>query len=583
LRKIDTGTLPVPLNRLADTDQPIEPPPDVQRTTLSIDVMGRFVCSTWEEAANNGGAPFDVIVIGSGMFGGYCADKIARSDGHRPLRVLVLEAGPFLVPTHVQNLPRAGLDVPNAVHPSMDDGQPRDLVWGIPWRSNVEFVGQAYCVGGKSLYWGGWCPRLQPDDLISWPPSVAQYFTQHYPTLERQVGVAETTDFIQGPLFELLKARFVSVGQNESVSSVEDPPLAVQGQSPASGLFAFDKYSSVTVLIDAVREAARQSDAERRLFIVPNAHVTRMAEMNGRVTGLHASVNGTEKFLPIGADCSIILAAGMIESTRLALLSFPTSVGSHVDELMGRNLISHIRSNMYFKVRRSALDPAHTLPLLLQTAALLIRGAAQQGKFQIQVTASADTGGNSDALLYTMIPDIDDLDAVLSMQDADWISLAFRGASELTGDKTSSIPNSAGRWINLSPFEVDEFGMSRAYVQFTTTPDEENLAKVMESCMVSLAQALANGNAADLQMGDPQRDPLGSTYHESGALWMGTNPATSVTDPNGRFHHVSNAYCADQALFVTVGSVNPTITGLTLARKVSEAVVARALGLPTPS
>jgi choline dehydrogenase-like flavoprotein len=105
----------------------------------------------------------------------------------------------------------------------------------------------------------------------------------------------------------------------------------------------------------------------------------------------------------------------------------------------------------------------------------------------------------------------------------------------------------------------------------------------MESCMVPLAQALANGNAADVQMGDPQRDPLGSTYHESGALWRGTNPATSVTDPNGRFHHVSNAYCADQALSMTVGSVNPTITGLTLARKVSEAVVARALGLPTPS
>jgi hypothetical protein len=31
---------------------------------------------------------------------------------------------------------------------------------------------------------------------------------------------------------------------------------------------------------------------------------------------------------------------------------------------------------------------------------------------------------------------------------------------------------------------------------------------------------------------------------------MGTNPATSVTDTNGRFHHIANAYCADQSLFV---------------------------------
>jgi choline dehydrogenase-like flavoprotein len=575
----------MPLNRLADTGQPIQPPPDVQRTTMSLDVLGRFVCSTWEEAINNGGPPFDAVIVGGGMFGGYCADKIARSSGNRPLRVLVLEAGPFLVPTHVQNLPRAGLDVPEPILPAADNGVARDLVWGIPWRSNVEFVGQAYCVGGKSLYWGGWCPRLQADDLTSWPPSVTQYLTQNYSILEQQVGVSDSTDFIQGPLFNLLKTRFSTLAQGTvaGINSVEDPPLAVQGQSPASGLFAFDKYSSVTLLIDSAREAAGQTDAARRLFIVPNAHVTRLDVANGEVTGLHAYVNGVAQFLPITNNCSVILAAGIIESTRLALLSFPTSPGDPSKELIGRNLTSHIRSNMYFKVRRTALDPGNTLPSLLQTAALLVRGIAPQGKFQIQVTASADMGGNSDALLYAMIPDIDQLDALLATQQAGWISFAFRGASQLKGDTTSSVPNPSSRWINLSPFEADEFGVPRAYVQFTTNTAEEDLANTMESCMVALAQALANGNAADLQMSDPERDPLGSTYHEGGTLWMGIDPTTSVSDPNGCFHHISNAYSADQALFVTVGSVNPTLTGLTLARKVSEAVAARALGEPAPA
>lgn len=122
----------MPLNRLVDTALPIQPPPDVQRTTLSLDVLGRFVCNTWDEAINNGGAPFDAVIIGGGMFGGYCADKIARAAGGRPLRVLVLEAGPFLVPTHVQNLPRPGLNVPDPILPSADNGVARDLVWGIP-------------------------------------------------------------------------------------------------------------------------------------------------------------------------------------------------------------------------------------------------------------------------------------------------------------------------------------------------------------------------------------------------------------------------------------------------------------------
>jgi choline dehydrogenase-like flavoprotein len=570
----------MPLNRLTDSGQPISPPPDVQRTTMSLDVLGRFVCNTLDEALANGGAPFDVIIVGGGMFGGYCADKVSRSTG-RPLRVLVLEAGPFLVSTHVQNLPRAGLNVPNPIYPTNDGGVPRELIWGIPWRSNVEFVGQAYCVGGKSLYWGGWCPRLQADDLGSWPLSVAQYLTQNYPLLERQVGVADDTEFIQGNLFNLLKARFAALAQGAvpNVTAIEDPPLAVQGQSPASGLFAFDKYSSVTLLIDAAREAAGLSDASRRLFVVPNAHVTQLDITNGAVSGLHVFANGAVRYLPIATTTSVVLAAGIIESTRLALLSLPAGGAGH---LAGRNLVSHIRSNMYFKVRRTALDPQNSLPSTLETAALLVRGATPQGKFQIQVTASADETGNSDELLYAMIPDIDQLDTLLAMQDSGWISFAFRGASELKGDKTTPVPNGSGHWINLSPFESDEFGISRAYVQFNPNNQERALASAMENCMVSLANALASGNQNDLQMNPPQRDPLGSTYHESGTLWMGTDPLSSVTDPNGKFHTLANAYCTDQALFVSVGSVNPTLTGLVLTRKVSEAIVARANDQPAP-
>ena len=67
-------------------------------------------------------------------------------------------------------------------------------------------------------------------------------------------------------------------------------------------------------------------------------------------------------------------------------------------------------------------------------------------------------------------------------------------------------------------------------------------------------------------------DGLGTTYHECGTLWMGDEPENSVTDVNGRFHHVANAYCADQALFTTAGSANPVPTGLGLARKVARSI-----------
>src|SRR5260221_14121368 len=108
--------------------------------------MGRFVCNTWDEAVNNGGEPFDAVVIGAGMFGGYCAEKIFRGIREPSnLRVLVLEAEPFFVSTPVQNLPpRIGLNVPNPKFSSADDGLPPELVWGMPRRRLVKFVGQPY-------------------------------------------------------------------------------------------------------------------------------------------------------------------------------------------------------------------------------------------------------------------------------------------------------------------------------------------------------------------------------------------------------------------------------------------------------
>jgi hypothetical protein len=302
--------------------------------------------------------------------------------------------------------------------------------------------------------------------------------------------------------------------------------------------------------------------------------VKRLNAVDGVVTSIDVFVDGANQSLAISPKCAVILALGTIESTRLALTSFPTSPNNPPRELVGRNLMAHWRSNIFARIKRKAFDPDSTLPKDLETAALLVRGSTRQGNFQIQVTASADRKGNSDALLFAMIPDIDVLKDMRKNQDAEWISICFRGASQLVGDRATSVPNPSGRWINLSP-EVDEFGMRRAYVQLTTTRAEDALADAMDAAIEKLANELAGNNPDDIQITRRIRDGLGTTFHEAGTLWMGTDPKNSVTDTNGRFHHISNAYCADQSLFVTVGSVNPTLTGLVLARRVAEAVVDR--------
>ena len=558
------------IKRLTEADQTVE----VQETTFSLDVPGRYVCSTWEEAVNNGGAAFDAVVLGAGMFGGYCAEKLYRKGAERRLRVLVLEAGGYLVSEHVQNLARIGLNVPGAI--TADPGTPRERVWGLPWRGNQAAPGLAYCVGGRSLYWGGWSPRLTAADLQQWPADVRNYLDSVYPAVERETGVTPSTDFITGDLFDALRSRVAAVfGGVANLDGAEEAPLAVQGAAPASGLFSFDKYSSAPVLVDAIREAAGAADNARRLFLVPRAHVVKLHTAGGAVTQIEAAVGGQRKFLGVGPNCAVVLALGGVESTRVALHSFPTA-------LMGRNLMAHLRTNMTVRIRRSALSPA--LPQRVQTAALLVRGSTAAGRFHLQLTASAQS--NPDELLFRMIPDIDLLDQILASQDPNFVALTIRGLGEMLGDKNSSVPNGAGSWINLSPFERDEFGVPRAWVNLLPSGADSALWDAMDAAALALAQAVAGGagNIEYLYDGgwrsqpptpdkirQQMRDGLGTTHHESGTLWMGA-PGSSVTDADGRFHHVQNAYVADQALFPTVGSANPVLTGLVLAGKVASAI-----------
>ncbi|WP_017555611.1 GMC oxidoreductase [Nocardiopsis baichengensis] len=553
----------------------------IQSTAFTTDALGRHLCNTWDEATT-GGPPFSAVIAGAGAYGAYLAVRIRRA---RPgARVLLLDAGGLLIPEHVQNMGRLGLDVPAPIPPEQDPGAPREAVWGLPWRGNVAFPGTAYCLGGKSVYWGGWCPRLTAGDLVHWPGETASDLERYYLEAESETGVVPGTDFIFGELNDALAPRFAhsAVGTPFVESAlgdqgVEPAPLAVQGEPPVSGLFSFDKYSALPLLFDALRAdvaASGGDDARRGLFLVPRAHVVRLHASGGTVHTVEADAEGVRRFLPVTPDCAVVLAAGAVESTRMALLSFPAP-------LMGRNLMAHVRSDFTVRLHRSEL-PA--LPPRVQTAAALVRGLAPSGRFHVQVTASTSAAG-SDELLFRMVPDIEQLRAHLANTDPDWVALTLRCVGEMHGDRTAPVHDPAKSWIDLSPFESDEFGAARAFVNLGLPPEDEKTWQSMDEAALAFASGLAESprNVQYLYDGAWQSTPfplqrpfpewhrgLGTTFHEAGTLWMGEDPASSVTDPSGRFHHVSNAYACDQSVFPTVGSANPVLTGLALAARLAE-------------
>ncbi|MBK6006609.1 DUF1080 domain-containing protein [Ramlibacter ginsenosidimutans] len=577
---------------------------EVQDTRFTTDVVGRYVCSTWDEATNNGGVAFDAVVIGAGMFGAYCAEKLYRNANQR---VLVLDAGPLLVTEHVQNLSRIGLNAAGAVPVSSnaDDPGTRERVWGMPWRSKVAFPGLAYCLGGRSLFWGGWSPRLTPTDLQQWPQEIRDQLqnpagvacdpnpvpgaqpSDEYCRTERETGVVPSGDYISQELEAKLRARMEAVrGAVPTLDAIEDAPLAVQAAPPASGLFSFDKWSSAPIFVDAVREDAGRAMAvggpdsnwQRRLFFVPRVHVARLLMTGSAVTGIEAWEGDQQRFLAIPPQCAVVLATGTIEATRLALASFPTP-------LMGRNLMAHLRTNTTVRIHRSALGLALTDPL--QAAALLVRGSTPDGRYHLQVTAAAVRGGSEDTM-WQAVPDIDLLDRMLQGQREDWIVITLRGIGEMQGDRDPTKPKVTGAppsWVDLSdqaeplpPFSpMPAEQLQRAWVNLVAGNAEKRLWQAMDDAALALAHKLANDDPSLIQVLGQQRDGLGTTHHEAGTLWMGTDPAKSVTDLDGKFHHVSNTYVAGPALFPTLGSANPSLTALTLARRTARAIQRKSL------
>lgn len=640
----------MPLTQLQPTGQPFpQGTPDVQRTSFSLDVLGRFVCSTFAEATTN--PDFDAVVIGAGMYGAYCAAKLYTESAAagRPLRILVLEAGPFLVAEHSQNIPDLGLS--NPFRPVLDTFSPaaqqtRDLVWGVGWRGNTGFPGTAYCVGGKSLYWGGWCPRLRGADLAQWPEEARDYLTKPpanpsnpadrrqptdppestYDVVEFEIGVRPADDYVFDPirgnepngalgLNAALKRRLTSAltelrgaAGGTPLDDPEDPPIAVQTQSFVSGVFSPDKYSSLTLLMSALRAAQGETsggspaerDANRRLFLVPNAHVARLvvppvprdgaAPAGHSVAGIELVVDGARRVLPVKPTCTVVLALGCIESTRLALESFPTSPEDPAAERMGRNLMAHLRFDFPFQLDRQAFADwlrertDEELRAELQTASFHLQGDTPDGRFHLQVYAAGidTTRGapdNPEGLLYRMIPDADVARRLAARQDENQISVVFRACGEMKADRNQPVRAAGTSWIDLaSPADRDGlFDHARAYVHYADQAGAPIWNRMEQAC-AALAQAIAGQGVQPVD-----RHEVGSTWHDSGTLFMGDDPGASVTDASGHFHHIANAACVDQAIFPTVGSANPVLTGLCLSRKAAETIVARHVGEPEPT
>jgi len=604
-----------------------------QNTDFSLDILGRYTCNGLDEALQSTNTstrpdarPFDVIVIGGGSFAGVLAQRLFTADTAHQHRTLVLEAGKLALPEHVQNLPVLGLNPPGPT--TVDPGVLRAEVWGLPWRTDVAggFPGLAYCIGGRSVFFGGWSPRLLPSELPAtiWPAAMVAALTAsggYFDVSADQIGTSATNDFIFGPMHEAMREQLkngidgnavadaiplaslpshlngVPAGQ-ENLFKLE-APLAVQSQPLRSGFFPFNKFSSVPLFIQTARLAqseAADDDVKKRVMIVPGCKAIRLITDGGGNPRRIVAVVTNLGTIPVPENGAVVLALGTIESARLAMISLP---GLPATARMGANLMAHLRSNLTIRVPRASIISLPGPPNELQASALFVKGRHdhadhQFGHFHLQITAAGlnGPGTNSEAELFRKIPDVDTFERFKNITDTQ-IVITIRGIGEMR-------PGNPNTLVSLSG-ELDEHLMPRAFVSIQTSAEDDVLWGAMDTASDDTALVFANGAPYEVLVGSafvpvaagqraqtvlpfaaPRRDGLGTTHHEAGTLASGTSAAQSVTDEDTKFHGVTNLYATGPSVFPTVGSPNPMLTGTALARRLADKLARFVPAAPDP-
>lgn len=280
---------------------------------------------------------------------------------------------------------------------------------------------------------------------------------------------------------------------------------------------------------------------------------------------------------------AVLLAASPIESARLCLLSQGPNgapLGNASDQV-GRNLMFHLQTlvNGFMPQRvhgQRGRAVTHGLSDLrgVEPGGAVVRVFDDDGTPVVQLGGIIEFGCSQGLSItddgYVMAFDLQQAGAALryglglknAMRDG---ALSQHLVSAIM--QAEDAPQQRNR-VDLDPTVKDVFGYPVARVTYRPHAFEIQARLFYEPI---LKQILENAGATRVFLAPCDtllRNPPTSA-HIMGTLRMGTNPSTSVTNADGRFHDVDNLYACDGSVFPTSSGYNPTLTIIATALKIA--------------
>jgi choline dehydrogenase-like flavoprotein len=146
------------------------------------------------------------------------------------------------------------------------------------------------------------------------------------------------------------------------------------------------------------------------------------------------------------------------------------------------------------------------------------------------------------------------------------------------GFSVEQMPNPQSR-VRLGS-RIDSLGMRRTVLHWCVTAAEGRSICIFSKVVADEWRRLrvAEFDPADLNIDGREHGEHGGyidASHHMGTTRMGTDPATSVVDPDCRMHGYDNLYIAGSSVFPTGGFSNPTLTALALGFRICDKIKSR--------
>ncbi len=530
---------------------------------------------------------YDAVVVGSGAGGGVAAWALARSGRS----VLLVERGDYpdndhLAHDHLRNARTdSGLDH-RTLRSSAEN--PRTLEVGDdsvivpPW--DPRYGSNADTFGGGTRVYGAQAWRFVPEDfamastygvpvgsaLADWPIGYEE-MEPFYTQAEYEIGVSGSAAAHAGssrrsrpyPMPTMpptSSARRLLAGAQALGWSTVGVPLAINSAAYNDRAACARCRQCVGFACPVGAKNTSENTVLARAAATGNLTVvlaTRAATIStdatGRVTGvvLIAEHDPNRRRRTVLAD-DVVVAAGAVESARLLLASRsaqePNGLGNAHDQV-GR----HLQGHLY----------AGALGIFDDEVDDLVGPGPSISTHEFRHRNDGVAGGGMLANEFVPTP----FSTYGYLRQAGLIGphglAAKQGMRRLLRrmqrvvGPVQEMTSSESR-VRLDPSVVDGLGIPVARLSGHTHPNDLAVQRLMSERAADWLRAA--GASTAIAYGPSPRATISAGQHQAGTCRMGNDPASSVTDVDGRVWGHPNLRVIDGSLNVTNGGVNPVLT-----------------------